>query len=130
MMRFHPSADRAGFEPDLFARDVSKIDANRTRMPVQIRQRHPEDAAQNRREVGSGSNNTIGAPSFSPYRPHSPFRRFAHSPCRRVAVSPIRRLAAFALVPREIFHLLLMTTIILSTYGHNGARRIRFQNRR
>ena len=46
------------------------------------------------------------------------------------AVSPIRRFAAFALVPREIFHLLLMTTIILSTYGHNGARRIRFQNRR
>jgi len=33
-------------------------------------------------------------------------------------------------MPREIFHLLLMTTIILSTYGHNGARRIRFQNRR
>jgi hypothetical protein len=87
MMRFHPSTDRAGFEPRLFAHDVSKIDANRTRRSGEIRGRHPEETAQNRREVGLGSNNTVGAPSFSPYRPH---RRIAASPFRRFALSPFR----------------------------------------
>jgi len=63
----------------MFARYVSKFDANRARMSGQIRRHDPKETPQNRREVGLGSNDIIGAPSFSPYRPHSPFRRFALS---------------------------------------------------
>src|SRR6516165_9227941 len=68
MARFHPQADRAGFEPCMFARYVSKFDANRARMSGQIRRRLPKETAQNRREVGLGSKHISGAPSFSPYR--------------------------------------------------------------
>jgi hypothetical protein len=43
-------------------------------------------AAQNRRGLASQGNQTLGAPSFSPYRSRvpAPTRPFAHSPIRRL----------------------------------------------
>ena len=65
-------------------------------------------------------NHPLGAPSFSPYQPQTaPLRPGGH-----IRPIPVLRAA------RETFHLLLITTTILCSYGHNGARRIRFQNRR
>jgi len=60
----------------MFARYVSKFDANRARMSGQIRRHDPKETPQNRREVGLGSNDIIGR-----------IRRLAHAPFRRFALS-------------------------------------------
>ena len=88
-----------------------------------------------------------GVPSRGPRRDRlgasigitAPLRIEDHIPCENdwatrepASAKPTARQAlALPKQPaRETFHLLLITTTILCSYGHNGARRVRFQNRR